>query len=105
VGHCEGKVPNEFIFYLHKLNKSLCSNPIVNQAQWNIHDDEDPKKSKKKKKTLLIMNNGWKQFKTMLRKKYMKTGKNPVGTYPWLTQDVWEQFQAKSSTEEFKVYI
>ena len=82
-----------------------CSNFVVNQAQWNIQDDEDPKKSKKKRKTLLIMNNGWKQFKAVLRRKYMNIpGKTPVGVYPWLKQEDWEKFQAMSSTETFRVY-
>jgi len=76
------------------MNLITCSNFVVNQAHWNIkEEDYDPKDktmAKAKDVTLKIMNNAWKQFKSTLKTEYMEQGRNPVGVYPWLTQETWE---------------
>ena len=90
-------------FILIIVHELTCSNFVVKQTQWNIKDDNP--KSMAKAKTLRIMNEGCKQFKCRLVNKYMdKEGITPVGEYPWVTQEVWEEFQALKRTEEFRVY-
>ena len=99
VEHCEGKVPNNSIFFFG-VDELTCSSFVVNQDQWNIVDDP---KDKIKGVSLKIMNEAWKQFKSRLKTVYMDQGKDPLPVYPWLTQEVWEEFQALKKTKEFKV--
>jgi hypothetical protein len=69
----------------------------VNQAQWNITDDTG------KKNTLKKMNDGWKQYKSTLVTEWMNKGKNPVGHFEGLTQEIWDDFVAIKQTPEFQV--
>ena len=50
------------------------------------------------------MNEAWKQHKSTLVTEWMNAGRNPVGYYPWVTQEVWDDYVALKSTEEFEVH-
>ena len=51
---------------------------------------------------LKVANKAWKDFKSMLHRKYVMEDKSPLKKYPFISQEDWNAFTESTRTEEFK---
>ncbi|KAJ9556465.1 hypothetical protein OSB04_011079 [Centaurea solstitialis] len=75
---------------------STSPKPVPHQQDhWNIKDD------KYRDSVLKVANHSWKNFKKSLRRKFLKTGRNPCDVYPYLDHKAWAEFCVNKTTKEF----
>lgn len=66
---------------------------------WKLEDDQ------LKKPVMEAAAKSWRDFKGNLRRHFLKTGRNPCETYPYISEDDWEAFKKAHETDEFQVNI
>jgi hypothetical protein len=51
---------------------------------------------------LFVVGKALRNFRSMLNREYMQTGRTPFEDYNFIKRDIWEEFIVKQSTEEAK---
>ena len=59
-------------------------------------------KARVERATLKVANKAWKDFKSMLHRKYVMEDKSPLEKYPCIAKEDWIGFKESTQTEEYK---
>jgi hypothetical protein len=76
---------------------------LIEQVQWNIDVENE---AMVRKTSLRKINDDWRNFKTTLTNKYVRTNKSPLQKYSkWMNAEKWEVFKQQKMSEAFQVHF
>ena len=85
-----------------KVPKDIKGNVWVEVKRWFTYPTEGYDEDKCMGHALFVIGKALRNFRSMLNREYVQTGRTPFEDYNFITHDVWEAFVVKQSTEEAK---